>query len=490
MKHCLITVACALLTPLLLAAKQPNIVVILADDLGYGEVHHLNPEYGKIKTPALDSIAKAGMVFTDAHSGSSVCTPSRYGLMTGRYAWRTRLQRSVLKGGESLIAQETLTVAEMLKTQGYDTVMIGKWHLGMLFDGQENHRLGTVKVGAKVTHGPLDFGGFDQFYGFHYARQMDLWIEDTTVTENLKPVEMLPKLTQTAVGYIQSRKGSDKPFFMYIPWNAPHSPVAPSAEWKGKSGINGHADFVMQADNSYGQVIEALKANGFYENTLVISSSDNGTSPQTSGEKQLKAAGHKPSGEFRGMKSDIWDGGHRVPFFVTWPERVTPGSTCDDLVCLTDLMATAAAITGYQLSEKDSVDSVSFLPALLGEAASPRRDVIHHSIDGLFAIREKQWKLACCPGSGGWGKPRDATQLSANGKSSPLNYQLYNMQEDKAETKNRSKEYPEVVKRLRQKLQQQIDSGRSTPGAFQKNDAPIIVDKWENGRKKTSSTKH
>jgi arylsulfatase A len=460
------------------ASQQPNIVVLLADDLGYGEVQALNPEFGKIKTPALDQLIGEGMTFTDAHSGSSVCTPTRYGLMTGRYAWRTRLQRHVLTGGESLIAQETLTIAEMLKQQGYDTVMIGKWHLGMMFDGVKTIGRGQVKVGAKVSHGPIDFGGFDQFFGFHHAGQMDLWIEDVVMTENLEAVEMLPKLTQTAVNYIESRKGSDTPFFMYIPWNAPHSPVVPSAAWEGKSGINAHADFVMQTDNSYGQVIQALKDNGFFENTLVICSSDNGTSPTTSGQKQLAQAGHRSSAGFRGMKADIWEGGHRVPFIVSWPGEVAAGSRSDALVCLTDVMATAAELTDYTMQEDDGVDSFSFLSVLRGEANKSRQDVIHHSINGSFAIREKQWKLACNPGSGGWAAPNDQKQLAINGRESPLNYQLYDMTKDPEETTNLSAQYPEVVERLRQQLQSQIDAGRTTAGVTQLNDAAIKVDKW------------
>ena len=459
------------------AAEQPNIVVILADDMGYGELQCLNPE-GKIKTPALDSVAKSGMIFTDAHSGSSVCTPTRYGLITGRYAWRTKLQQGVMTGGDSLIAQETLTVAEMLKTKGYETVMIGKWHLGMKFDGVHEKRQGKVKPGAKVTHGPIDFAGFDEFYGFHYARQMDLWIEGMAVTQNLKAHEMLPKLTKVAEDYIAARKDSKKPFFMYIPWNSPHSPVVPSAQWKGKSGINAHADFVMQTDNSYGRVVQALKDAGKYENTLIICSSDNGTSPQTSGVEKLTAAGHDPSGGLRGMKADIWDGGHRVPFIVSWPGKVKAGSSCSDLVCITDIVATAAEITGYTLKEADAVDSFSFLPSLLAKEAT-REDVIHHSLYGLFSIREKQWKLACCPGSGGWGKPKDKKALKKNGKDSPLNYQLYDMSVDRAEKHNLAAKHPEIVLRLRKKLQTQIEAGRTTKGAAQPNDAEISVDKWK-----------
>ena len=459
---------------------RPNIVVILADDMGFGELQCLNPDRGKIPTPQLDAIARSGMIFTDAHSGSSVCTPTRYGLMTGRYAWRTRLQSGVLRGGDSLIPQETLTVAEMLKSKGYHTAMIGKWHLGMKFDGIENHRKGAVKPGAVVTHGPIDFGGFDTFHGFHYARQMDLWIDDDKVTRNIEAVEMLPALTAQAVDYINGRKGRPQPFFLYIPWNAPHSPVVPSQAWKGRSGLNDHADFVMQTDDSYGQVVKALKDNGFLKNTLIICSSDNGTSPNTSGVQQLKAAGHFSSGTLRGMKSDIWDGGHRVPFLVSWPGKIIPQSRCSDLVCLTDLMATAAEITGYQLDESDAVDSFSFLKALTGKNPTPRADVIHHSIKGNFAIRQGKWKLITCPGSGGWSKSKAAK----DSKNTPA-VQLYNMETDIGEQNNLASSRPEIAQRLRKLLDTQINNGRTTAGATRKNDVPVVVDKTKGRRRKS-----
>ena len=289
---------------------------------------------------------------------------------------------------------------------------------------------------------------------------------------------MLPALAATAVEYIEDRKGSDQPFFMYVPWNAPHSPVVPSIDWKGKSGINDHADFVMQTDDSFGRVVQALKDNGFYENTLIICSSDNGTSPSTSGLKQLHAAGHFPSGDLRGMKADIWDGGHRVPFLVSWPGKIKLGSRCDDLVCLTDIMATTVEITGYKLGESDAVDSFSFLPALAGSNPQRRANVIHHSISGEFAIRAGKWKYIACPGSGGWGTPKtkDAAK-EAKAKGLPL-MQLYDMEKDPGEQNNLAASNPETAARLRKRLDEQIENGRTTPGPAQKNDARIVVAKW------------
>jgi arylsulfatase A-like enzyme len=422
----------------------------------------------------LDAIAKSGVIFSDVHSGSSVCTPTRYGLLTGRYAWRTRLQSGVLTGGESLIARERVTIADTLKKRGYHTAIIGKWHLGMLFNGEKQS--GKVPVGAKVTDGPIDSGGFDEFHGFHHARQMNLWIDNDRITEDITPVAMLPKLAKTAVDYINGRKGKG-PFFLYVPWNSPHSPVVPSPKWKGKSGLNAHADFVMQTDDAFGKVVNALRANGMLDNTLVICSADNGTSPSTSGKKELEAMGHFPSANLRGAKADIWDGGHRVPFIAQWPGVIKPGSRSDALICLTDIMATAAEVAGAPLPPEAAVDSVSFLPALRGESHH-RNAVIHHSISGYFAIRQGNYKLSLCPNSGGWSAPKPSGKSWAAAKAAgkPL-LQLYDMSKDLGEQHNLAATMPEKVDALRALLQRHVDSGRSTPGPAQKNDVAIVVDK-------------
>ncbi len=453
------------------AAQKPNVVILLADDLGYGELSCLNPE-GKIPTPQLDQLAKEGMTFTDAHSGSAVCTPTRYGLLTGRYSWRSRLQSGVLVGGESLFAKDRLTMAKLLKAQGYHTCIVGKWHLGTLFDGKKNST-SKVPVGAKVTHGPIDFGGFDEFHGFHHARQMNLWIENDKLTRKMEHVDMLPDLTKKAVEYIASRKGKEEPFFLYVPWNSPHSPVVPNDKWKGKSGLNLHADFVMQTDDSCGQVIKALEEHGFKDNTIVIFSCDNGTSPNTSGLPELLEAGHNPSGKLRGAKADFWDGGHRVPFLVRWPGKVEAGSTNSGLTCLNDIYATLAEVVGAKVPETEGVDSISFLPSLTGKGEHVRQDVIHHSISGLFAIRQGHWKLLCGPGSGGWGNPKPAAAMKAG---EPM-IQLYHMKKDLGEQENVQAEFPDKVKELRALLEKQIADGRSTPGPKQKNDAEVVIDK-------------
>ena len=466
--------------------QRPNIVIMLADDMGFGELQCLNPDRGKIATPQLDAIAASGMTFTDAHSGSSVCTPTRYGLMTGRYAWRTRLQSGVLTGGESLIAQDRLTLAKFLKQQGYHTAIVGKWHLGMLFDG--NHIPGKVPVGSAVTHGPLDRGGFDEFHGFHHARQIETWIDNSEVTAAIKPVEMLPRLTEAAVTYIDSRADSDTPFFLYVPWSSPHSPVVPTPEWQGRSELNAHADFVMQTDDSFGKVVAALKRNNLIDNTLIICSSDNGTSAPTSKMKQLNEKGHFPSGNLRGSKADIWDGGHRVPFFVSWPKVVQAGSKYEGLVCLTDAIATVADVLDVKLAENSAEDSLSFLPALKKENDHhARQAVIHHSVSGYFAIRHNNWKLSLCPDSGGWTapKPSAASWAKYRADNRPL-VQLIDMSADLSEATNLAELQPARVDELRAMLEIYVMNGRSNPGAPQRNDAQIVIDKEPKAKKKAA----
>lgn len=470
-------IACAAMAsiPAISFAASPNVVIMLADDMGFGELQCLNPNRGKIPTPQLDALAQTGLVFTDAHSGSSVCTPTRYGLMTGRYAWRTRLQHGVLTGGESLISEDRLTLAKMMQSKGYETAIVGKWHLGMLYDGNTESGA-NVPIGACVTHGPLDRGGFDRFWGFHHSRQMRLWIENDRVAEHLDPVQMLPRLVQTAVEFVKSRGPKDPPFLLYVPWNSPHSPVVPSADWRGKSGLNAHADFVMQTDDAFGRVIRALKETNQFENTLIVCSSDNGTSGPTSKIANLQRAGHYPSGELRGAKSDIWDGGHRVPLIVNWPRVIDTPRRTAALVCLTDVMATLAELVGYELPDTSAEDSQSFARVLTARVDTARESVVHHSIHGHFAIRQGDWKLICCPGSGGWSNPTTKYVKKSLGVSAPLE-QLYDMRGDLGEQINLATKYPDKVQQLRSVLDQQIANGRSTPGRPLENDAKIVVNK-------------
>ena len=463
------------------AATKPNIVYILADDLGYGDVQCLNPQRGKIKTPHLDKLAGQGMIFTDAHSGSSVCTPTRYGLLTGRYAWRTRLQRGVLDGTDDppLIAAGRLTVPAFLKQHGYTTAALGKWHLGFNSTppaeavkpdaakaGKKKMGEGGLPAGSRIIGGPVT-RGFDYFWGCSNARTMSGLIENDRVIENIEPISMLPRLGQRAVSYIGERAAdakAGKPFFLYLPLTSPHLPILPTLEWQGKSGLGAYGDFVMQTDAVVGDVLAALEKHGVADNTLVIFTADNGCSPQA-GTGKLEKLGHFASAEFRGYKSDIWDGGHRVPFFVRWPGKVKAGAQSSQLICHADLMATCAEILGVKLPDTAAPDSVSILPALLGKDKTPLREaVVHHSIHGVFAIRQSQWKLELCAGSGGWS--------GGGGGASP---QLYDMSKDSGETNNVASSNPEIVARLTKLLEQYVAAGRSTPGAKQTNDVTVKI---------------
>lgn len=477
MQRLLLVLCLVALSPWLSAsAAKPNILYILADDLGYGDVQCLNPQRGKIATPHLDRLAAQGMTFTDAHSGSSVCTPTRYGLLTGRYAWRTRLQSGVLDGGndEPLIAADRLTVAGFLKQQGYSTACIGKWHLGFQSDAEikkAKSRAG-LPVGTRIIGGPTT-RGFDLYFGCSNARTMSSLIENDRVIEQIETVDMLPRLGARAVSHLAACAKSDAPFFLYLPLTSPHTPIVPSAEWKGKSGLGDYADFVMQTDAIVGDVLAALDQHGLAENTLVFFTSDNGCSPAAK-TAQLEKSGHFASAGFRGYKADIWDGGHRVPFFVRWPGKIAAGSKSAQTICHTDFLATCAAILDTKLPENAAEDSVSLLPALLGKDNAPLHEhVVHHSISGRFAIRQGNWKLAFCPGSGGWGKPGDADAA----KQGLPAVQLHDLSTDPAETTNLREKHPEVVQRLTKLLNEIIANGRSTTGAPQKNDAPVIVAK-------------
>jgi len=407
--------------------------------------------------------------------------------MTGRYSWRTRLQKGVVTGfAPSLIAEDRMTMAGFLKQQGYATDAVGKWHLDFEYLNPETGEKYTQKqhktppIGAKIPDGPIH-RGFDYYHGFHHARNMEAVIENDKVIEH-DPVEnMLPRLTQKSVEYIDSRKGKKEPFFLYIPLGSPHTPIVPTGEWVGKSGLGKYGDFVMQTDNVVGEVSKALKRNGFADNTLVIFTSDNGCS-KAAGIPQLAAQGHKVSAHLRGSKADIWDGGHRIPFIVKWPGKVEPGSTSDQLICLTDLFATTADILDQEPPEGTCEDSVSFLPALSAKPiVSTREGVIHHSFSGHFAYRSGKWKLLLAKASGGWTSPKE-NQVP---KGSPKG-QLYDMETDVGEKNNLYPSKPELVAELLAKLTKDIKGGRSTDGPKSKNDVENIV-LWKSENKSADS---
>lgn len=451
---------------------KPNIVYILADDQGWGDARCYNVE-SPIPTPGIDRIAREGMRFTDAHSASAVCTPTRYGLLTGRYAWRTRLQKGVLVGDQDpLIAEDTTTVGELLQRQGYRTACIGKWHLGFRYDLPEGTKvkqskaLGGVQavpVGTKIIGGPTA-RGFDTFWGFHHAREMATWMVDDEVIENIHVQQMLPRITSGAVDYIQARGDhNDGPFFLYLPLSAPHTPIVPDDAWQGRSKINAYADFVMQVDDTVAQVLKALDDAKLSENTIVIFTADNGCSPAAKIDA-LRAKGHDPMAGLRGHKADIWEGGHRVPFIVRWPGVVEAGAVTDEAICLNSLMATCADLLGVELAEDEGVDSFSILPVLRGEKITEPTHpaMVHHSISGKFALRIGDWKYIHAKNSGGWSK---------GGDDKPT--QLYNVREDLGEQANRVDEESKRAEAMRRAMMDVIERGRSTPGPAQANDVPV-----------------
>jgi arylsulfatase A len=471
--------------PQLPLAARPNIVFIFADDMGYGEVHALNPQRSKIPTPNLDKLVADGMTFTDAHSASSVCTPSRYALLTGRYSWRTRLQKGVLTGNDDpLIAADRLTVQGMLRDNGYQTAVIGKWHLNYNYAGEHKRKKGykdprganfkpaSAPVGTRIPDGPLT-RGFDYYFGFHHAREMSSLCENDRIIEEIDVVDMLPRLTAKAVEHIDQRAAAAKsgqPFFLYMPLSSPHAPIVPSKEWIGKSGLGTYGDFIMQTDGSVGEVIREIDAQGLTDNTLVIFSCDNGTS-KIADIEGLQKQGHFPSAHLRGSKADIWDGGHRVPFIVRWPDGgVKAGSTTDQLVCLSDFFATTAEMLGAKIPAAAAEDSYSFFAKLRGgRSDQPRQAIIHHSISGHFAIRQDNWKLCLARASGGWSMPNEKEAL----KRGFPDVQLYDMDADVGEANNLQAMHPERTRQLIALLEQYVARGRSTPGHPQSNDAEI-----------------
>lgn len=465
------------------ASEKPNIVFIFADDMGIGDIGAHYPEMCKIPTPAMNQMAKDGMVFSDAHTSSSVCTPSRYSLMTGRYNWRTRRQRSVMNGfGKPLIPPSRMTAASLLKEKGYETAMIGKWHIGMNFpkgDGMQN-----IDWKGTIPDGPHALG-FDYFFGISASLDMppyiyienDKFVGECTTTKtffrnrkgpahaDLEAVDVLDDLLEKSVQYIDKREG-ENPFFLYIALPSPHTPIVPSEKWQGKCELGEYGDFMMQTDDFVGQVMAALETKGFTENTLLLVSSDNGCSATQADAPTLESKGHFPSAEFRGYKSDIWEGGHRVPFIAKWPAKVKAGSKSDDTICLTDFMATCAEIAATELPANAGEDSVSFVPALMGEKiVSSRKGIIHHSIWGTFAYRKGKWKLVLGKNSGGWTKMEGKTATKG---------QLYDLEADAGEAKNLYAENPEVVAELLADLESDVKRGRSTAGSDQKNDTEKI----------------
>lgn len=418
-------------------ASKPNIVYVLFDDMGHGEPPCYRSE-SKLKTPNLDRLAAAGMRFTDAHSASAVCTPTRYGLLTGRYPARIGQYGVLQTYNPPIIPESRLTVASLLKQHGYETACIGKWHLGLTWDGKPRQQ-DQVPVGSRILSGPNDLG-FDYFCGFTHARNIGTIIEQDRVVENVADVENQPRMIAKAIEWLERREAG-KPFFLYFPMCPPHTPIVPGPEFVGKSGavdeVKKHpkyGDWVYQGDHMLGRIMDTLAKKGLAENTLIIATADNG-------------ADGRPYPPLRAHKASIYEGGHRVPFVASWPGKIKPGTVSDQLTCLNDLLATCAEILGAELPDNAGEDSVSILPALLGTATKPLREaIIHHSMRGDLAIRQGPWKLI----------------FFRNG-----NRELYHLGNDLGETTDLATGNPEIVAKLSALMQRYIDQGRSTPGAKQ-----------------------
>lgn len=483
-----------LLIPLALQAGKPNIVVILADDLGYGDLGSYNPE-SKIPTPHLDRLAQQGVRLTDAHAAAAICTPSRYGLLTGRYPWRPPLVSNVAIWGKPVIPRDRLTLPKLLQQHGYLTACIGKWHLGWEWPTRDGARPRTNRDGScnvdfnkPIAEGPTT-RGFDYYFGtcvpnyppycfIENDRTVGIPSEASTEFEFPGPKapgwdqkEILPALTHLAVRYIEAAARSKKPFFLYFALTAPHHPVVPTAEFRGKSGAGDYGDFVAQTDWTVGQVLAALDRTKLAKDTLVIFTSDNGpeiTRIRADGFKvmevgaydRLQRYGHASMGPLRGIKYEAWEGGHRVPFLARWPGKIPAGVVSDQLFCLTDLLATVAAILGVRLPNDAAEDSFNALPLLRGGKAE-RDHVVLMGVRHNLAVRKGEWVWINAPA--GFHEEPEWFRQARGYEPNPHPGQLYNLREDLPQRRNHYAEQSQKLHELKALLEQLQNRGRSRP---------------------------
>lgn len=489
---------------------KPNIVIIYADDMGYGDISCQNPE-SKIATPNLDRLASQGMRFTDAHSASGVSSPSRYSLLTGRYHWRGYLTNGIVsQWGDPAIEKDRMTIASMLKQEGYYCACIGKWHLGEIWpfktglgqDDPTKHEWTASSMNDKENWSPDAFDwnlpikegpttkGFDYYFGTGVINFPPYtWIENDRVLE--VPVEMLElpsskpvegswecrpgpaarnwditkvpvRLMEKTVEWINNRKGKSEPFFLYYALPSPHAPIVPDEQFAGKSEAGGYGDYVVQTDWMIGHILETLKKNGFEQNTIVIFTSDNG--PETYAYQRIINFDHYSMGNLRGLKRDLWEGGHRIPLIVRYPDVVPAGVISNELICQTDLMATIAAFIDIRLPESAGEDSFNMVKVFKGELPEkPVRDyIIHHSPKGRFAIRKDKWVLIEAA-SGEVSKEPDWIKQKFNYQTDTMPLVLYDLSYDIKETKNLYTDYPEKVNDLKVLLEKSRKEGRSAP---------------------------
>ena len=482
------------------AANRPNIVIILADDLGFGDVGVYNPE-SKIPTPNIDRLAKEGTQFLDAHTPCGVCSPTRYGLLTGRYPWRTELKSQVLwPWDKPLIEKDRLTLPKMLKSVGYKTAAFGKWHLGWDWattDGTKvnsqvaigdpqreirNEFAKKVQYDKPIGEGPIT-RGFDYYFGVDLPNfpPYTFFENDRLLTPptEQKPEKMfgwpgamapgwrlegvLPEITRRAVKYVEENASKAQPYFLYFPLTAPHTPIAPDTEFAGKSKAGPYGDFVHQVDWTVGQIMDTIRRSSSAKNTIVIFTSDNG--PENLTYPVLKEFGHASQGPLRGAKRMLWEGGHRVPFIAWGPGRVPSGATEKEIICLTDIMSTVASIVGVKLGNDTCEDSVDIGAALFGKKrAKPLREAtVHHSMNNEYGLRQGDWvfieseKSAHGAAEPEWWRERNGIQKHTEPG------ELFHLKEDLKETKNLYAQYPDRVKEMQALLEKYKEDGRSVP---------------------------
>jgi arylsulfatase A len=467
---------------------KPNIVIILADDLGYGDVSCLNPE-SKIQTPQIDALAAAGALFTDAHAPSAICSPTRYSLLTGRYAWRHRsLRVGVLSGWDPpVIEPQQETIPRLLGTAGYDTACIGKWHLGFDWPWKQADTYSRLKPAERskvhvtadmfdwsrpIGGGPLG-AGFQTYFGTASGlAPLFAFVENDRVKGPVEDVkadtlptivarghikdgigrkdwafdQVMPELTRRAIRYIEEKSKGERPFFLYFAATSPHTPIVPTKEFQGKSRAGSYGDFVIQTDDAIGQVVRTLKACGIWDNTLLIVTSDNGPEPRI--KDVMTEYGHFPAAKLRGMKWNSWEGGHRVPFVASWPNGgIQGGARRDELICLTDLYATLAAVGG--VPPKNANDSLNVLPTLQGKGAV-RTEMVYHSGSLGLGLRHGQWVFL----QGGAGREVPAQRKKLGIESPDADVQLFDIKADPSERLNVADKYPDRVKAMAARLKE------------------------------------
>jgi len=466
---------------------KPNIVILYADDMGYGDLGVQNPD-SRIPTPHLDQLAAQGTRFTDAHSSSGVCTPSRYALLHGRYHWR-KFHGIVDSFDPPVLDSERTTLPELLKAKGYKTACIGKWHLG--WDWNMIQRPGAAPIGrAKKAPGgfpasdfdwgkPIPGGPLSHGFDFYFGDDVPnfppyAWFEnDRVITEPNVPLAtpestaegawearpgpsvkdwdfwaVMPKLTERAIEWI-GRQTQDEPFFLYFPFTSPHAPIVPTPEFVGKSQAGGFGDFVMQTDHTVGRVLQALQDGGFADNTLVIFTSDNG--PEHYAYERVRKFHHRSMGPLRGVKRDLWEGGHRVPFIARWPGKVPAGNVRGGLLSQIDLFATIATVVGADIPPGTAEDSYSQFAFLTGESPSARDLLVHNTNANGYAIRRGDWVLIAAK-SGGITKVPEWFDPANGYTSNPHPGELYNLHDDLGQKHNLYAEHPDKVRELMDEL--------------------------------------